>query len=352
MRSLPTSSKKPGIWWDGMAKKFKSRVISSRAYNFFLNRWLNIRFGSQLRCVHNRLRKSDECILFSCIRNEMHRIEFFYDYYKSLGVDHFVFIDNGSTDGFRAWSAGKDDVSVWYTEKGYKNAGFGVYWCNYLLRKHGSGRLCVTVDPDEFLVYPHIRTRTLKDLGQHLKEVGRPCLGAVMLDAYSDRPISETVMAPGDDPFSLCPYFDRDGYVQKLNYMSGTFIQGGPRLRAFNRDTPREAPALNKIPVVWWQKHYRYQSSAHDMWPWKLNRMSTKGRVHLSACLFHFKFVSSLQEKVDEEMKRRQHYGGSREYKRYQDNLSHSLYLEGVSVRYENDVQLMELGLMNQGEWV
>ena len=335
-----------------MAKKLRNRFVSSRVYNFVLSRWQNLRFGGQLRCVQNHLHKRDACILFSCIRNEMHRIDFFYRYYKALGVDHFVFIDNGSTDGFPEWSAGKKDVSVWHTDKGYKKAGFGIYWCNYLLQKHGAGKLCVTVDPDEFLVYPHMGTRTLKDLGQHLKEIDRPCLHVLMLDAYSDRPIDETVMAPGDDPFGLCPYFDRDGYVQKTSYMSGTFIQGGPRLRAFNRDTPKEAPALNKMPLVWWKKHYRYQSSAHLMWPWSLNRTSAKTGIPVSGALFHFKFVSSLREKTAEEMARGQHYGGSREYKRYEENIRTTLYLEGVSVSYEGTDQLAALGLMHVGEWV
>lgn len=335
-----------------MARKLKHRLLNSHTYNIVLSHWQDLRFGNQLRCVQNRLGKSDACILFSCIRNEMHRVDFFYRYYKDLGVDHFAFIDNGSTDGFLEWSVDKADVSVWHTDKGYKKAGFGVHWCNALLRKHGTGKLCLTVDPDEFLVYPHMENRTLKDLGQHLKEIGRPCLHVLMLDAYSDRPIEETVMAPGDDPFGLCPYFDRDGYVQRSSYMSGTFVQGGPRLRAFNRDTPKEAPALNKMPLVWWQKHYRYQSSAHLMWPWSLNRTSTKTGIPVSGALFHFKFVSSLREKVEEEMARRQHYGGSREYKRYKENIRTALYLEGVSVKYEGTDQLVRLGLMHVGEWV
>lgn len=335
-----------------MARKLKNGILDSRPYNFASSLWQAVRFGSQLRGVQNRLSKKDACVLFSCIRNEMHRIEFFCDYYRALGVDHFVFIDNGSDDGFREWSAGKADISVWRTDRGYRKAGFGVYWCNVLLRRYGTGRLCVSVDPDEFLVYPHMETRSLKDLGQHLKDIGRPVLSAMMVDAYGDRPILETTLEPGADPFLLCPYFDRDGYVQKLNYMSGTFIQGGPRLRVFNRETPKEAPALNKIPVVWWQKHYRYQSSAHDMWPWHLNRVWTKTGIPLSACLFHFKFVSSLRQKVEEEMVRRQHYGASREYRRYKDNIDNSLYCEGVSVKYEGPAQLQELGLMHEGEWV
>lgn len=335
-----------------MARNVKNAIISSRLYNFFLGGWRNVRFGSQLRCVFNRLERKDTCILFSSIRNEMHRIDHFYNYYKSLGVDHFIFVDNGSTDGFLQWSKKKADVSVWYTQKGYRKAGYGVYWCNYLLRKYGTGRFCVTVDPDEFLVYPHIATRSLKDLGNHLKEIGQPCMGAIMIDAYSRSPVADTEMGPEDNPFDLCPYFDRDGYVQKQNYMSGTFIQGGPRLRIFNKTTPKEAPALNKIPLVWWKKHYRYQSSSHDMWPWSLNRMAVKAGIPLSGCLFHFKFVSSLRDKVEEEMNRRQHYGGSREYKRYREYLENSLYLDGVSVKYEDDEQLIKLGLMNSGEWI
>lgn len=335
-----------------MARNVKNTVISSRAYNFFLAAWRNFRFGRQLRCVSNRLNKEDTCILFSCIRNEMHRIDFFYDYYKKLGVDHFVFVDNGSTDGFLQWSKDKKDVSVWFTQKAYRKAGFGVYWCNYLLRNYGTGRFCVTVDPDEFLVYPHIGTRSLKDLGSHLSEIGQPCMGAVMIDAYSQHPVDETPMRPHDNPFDLCPYFDRDGYVQKQNYMQGTFIQGGPRLRIFNKTTPKEAPALNKIPLVWWKKHYRYQSSSHDMWPWSLNRMTAKTGIPVSGCLFHFKFVASLREKVEEEMNRKQHYGGSREYKRYKENIKFALYADGISIKYHNDDQLIKLGIINEGEWI
>ena len=279
-------------------------------------------------------------------------MEYFYEYYKKLGVDHFIFIDNGSNDGFSEWYRSRDDVSVWYTEHGYKQAGFGVFWCNFLLEKYGTGRLCITVDPDEFLVYPHMETRSLKDLGQHLKEVGQPCLGTLMLDAYSDRAIRDTVLDYGDDPFALCPYFDRDGYTQKRNYMSGTFIQGGPRLRVLNRKTPKEAPALNKIPVVWWKKHYRYQSSAHDMWPWHLNRMTTKAGISLSGCLFHFKFIASLKEKSQEEIIRMQHYNNSIEYKLYNKNINSCFFKENISEYYINTSQLLSMGLMSEGEWV
>ena len=276
---------------------------------------------------------------------------FFCDYYRRLGVNHFLFIDNGSTDGFVDWARTQDDISVWYTEASYKKSRFGMDWCNRLLSKYGSGHLCVTVDPDEFLVYPHMDSRNLHELGQHLKDTERDSMCALMLDAYSDRPLSETVMADGEDPFTVCPYFDRDGYIQTQSHLLGIFVQGGPRMRMHNPDRPSAAPALNKIPVMWWKWYYSYRSSMHDAWPLKLNRPHNPGKVAVTACLFHFKFVASLQEKAAEEMTRREHYAGGREYERYNAQDREILYEEGISVRYESPAQLVKLGLMTPGEW-
>ena len=95
---------------------------------------------------------------------------FFLDYYRNLGVAHFLIIDNDSTDGFPGWIAQFDDCSVWHTTASYLTSDFGMQWCNHLLRRYGPGHLCVTVDPDEFLVYPRCNFRTLPDLGQFLKD--------------------------------------------------------------------------------------------------------------------------------------------------------------------------------------
>lgn len=77
-----------------------------------------------------------------------------------------------------------------------------------------------------------------------------------------------------------------------------------------------------------------------------------KAGVPVSGALFHFKFLSSLSQKVEEEMVRRQHYGGSREYKRYEENIRKILYFRKISVEYENPKQLIGLGLINEGEWI
>ncbi|MFO7854445.1 MAG: glycosyltransferase family 2 protein [Paracoccaceae bacterium] len=315
------------------------------------------RAGRQLRLVQDRRAAigAKDVILVATLRNEAFRMEAFAEHYRRLGVRHFLFVDNDSDDGFMDWADRQPDVSVWHTAASYKAAAFGMRWCNDLLRRHGIGRWCVCVDPDEFLVYPRHETRDLAALGAFLEEDRRLALHCLMLDAYSDRPLAETVLEVGADPFAVCPFFDRDGYVQRAGWGSGLFIQGGPRLRTHFPDRPEAAPALNKIPFLRWERRYHYRSSMHDAWPFRLNRAQTAdgpaATGHVTGCLFHFKFVASLKDKAAEEMERGEHYEGGREYARYHADAAGEFFEPGLSVRYEGPEQLERLGLMSPGAW-
>jgi Glycosyl transferase family 2 len=311
--------------------------------------------GKSLRAVQDNTRKikPTDVLLVCCLRNELFRMSFFLDYYRELGVDHFLIVDNDSTDDFLKWVSQFGDCSVWHTKASYLESKFGMQWCNYLLRRYGTGHLCVTVDPDEFLVYPRCDCRSLPDLGLFLKDDKRSCMHVLMLDCYSDGPLDEAIYRSGDDPFAVCPFFDRDGYIQRLvPSIRSTWVQGGPRLRVYNRATPGLAPAVNKVPVVWWKSNFTYESSMHDLIPTRLNMPHTPGEVSLTGCLFHFKFVATLADKAREEAERKQHYAGGREYARYREAPNIVLYSEGISVRYESPEQLVSLGLMNGGLWV
>jgi hypothetical protein len=318
--------------------------------------WLEVkdrRAGRQLRLVQDRLDRIGprDVLLVTCLRNERARMPAFADHYRRLGVGHFLVIDNGSDDGFMDWAAAQPDVSVWHTRASYRGSNFGMLWCNDLLRRHGRGRWCVVVDPDEFLVYPHMETRGLGALTQFLEDDKRPCLHTVLLDAYSDRPLSETVLGEGADPFETCPFFDRDGYVQRESWGNSTWIQGGPRMRAHFPDRPAEAPALNKIPLIRWKRYYHYNMSMHDAYPRRLNRAHAKGEVSTTGALFHFKLVAGLRAKAEEEAARGEHYDSGREYARYRTAGAAEFFAPGISTRYAGSAQLVALGLMSPGRW-
>ncbi len=75
--------------------------------------------------------RPDDILIFSTLRNEKIRLEYFLNYYRDMGVNHFLIVDNGSDDGSREYLQDQKDVSVWSTTKSYKRARFGVDWLNW-----------------------------------------------------------------------------------------------------------------------------------------------------------------------------------------------------------------------------
>ncbi len=312
--------------------------------------------GREMRPVADRTRKlpKDAVILLCTLRNEHIRLPFFLSYYRDLGVDHFLFVDNDSDDGSREFLAAQDDASVWTTKGSYKQSRFGVDWLAHLQRRYCHNHWCLTVDVDEFFVYPFCETRPLRALTDWLDASAVRSFSAMMLDMYPKGPITAQPYREGQDPFEIAQWFDSGNYTIKRNYGLGNlWIQGGPRARAFFADRPEQAPALNKVPLVRWQRSYAYVSSTHMLLPRGLNLVyDERGGEKASGCLLHAKFLDTFAVKAAEEMKRGQHYADSQEYIVYQKSLANQpdLWCK-FSEKYINWRQLEILGLMSKGNW-
>ena len=59
--------------------------------------------------------REDDILMFCTLRNEKVRLPYFLEYYREMGVNHFLFVDNDSTDGTMDYLAEQPDVSVWHT---------------------------------------------------------------------------------------------------------------------------------------------------------------------------------------------------------------------------------------------
>jgi len=314
------------------------------------------RKSRSLRSVADRtgqIRPRD-VLCFSTLRNELPRLQYFLSYYRDRGVSHFLFVDNDSDDGTREFLAEQPDCSVWTTPDSYKRSRFGIDWMNRLLRLYGHDHWCLTVDPDEFLVYPFSDTRPIPALTDWLESSAIKSFGAMLLDMYPKGSITAQPYTAGADPFEIACWFDAGNYAIKRNSEYGNlWIQGGPRARAFFKDTPAKAPALNKIPLVRWQKHYTYVSSTHMLLPRGLNLVYDEwGGEKASGVLLHAKFLNLFTEKAAEELERKQHYAASSEYRAYAQGLSQNPdFWTKWSERYINWRQLEILGLMSKGNW-
>ncbi|NBX10496.1 MAG: glycosyltransferase family 2 protein [Marivivens sp.] len=301
----------------------------------------------------SQIRKSD-ILLVSTLRNEDVRLPYFLKYYRDLGVNHFLMIDNDSDDGGREYLADQSDVSLWSTGKSYKRSRFGIDWVNWLLMRYGHGHWTLVVDPDELFVFPFCDTRPIRALTDWLDASSIKSFSAMLLDMYPKGPISAIPYRRGDDPLEIANWFDSGNYAIQRNPSFGNlWIQGGPRARAFFQDNPERAPALNKVPLVKWDRRYAYVSSTHMLLPRGLNLVYDEwGGEKASGILLHTKFLDTLTVKAHEEIARKQHYAASHEYKAYvaglQDNTD--LWCKW-SEKYINWRQLEILGLMSKGNW-
>ena len=72
----------------------------------------------------------------------------------------------------------------------------------------------------------------------------------------------------------------------------------------FFADAPWRAPALNKIPLVKWDRRYTYVSSTHMLLPRGLNFVYDEwGGEKTSGLLLHTKFLDSFSAKAREELR-------------------------------------------------
>lgn len=321
-------------------------------------RWLirARRKGRDLKPVADRTKAlgPQSLLLFATLRNEAPRLPWFLKYYRDLGVEHFLIVDNGSDDGCCEYLATQPDVSVWRTDASYKAARFGMDWMNALLRRHAHGRWALVVDVDEFFLYPFCDTRPLRALTDWLDDAGLRSFGTMLLDMYPKGPVNEHPCVPGQNPLEVAPWFDSANYAITRNpQFRNLWIQGGPRARAFFADQPKAAPALNKVPLVKWDRGYVYVSSTHMLLPRGLNLVyDTLGGEKASGSLLHTKFLATLTDKAAEELRRGEHYAGGREYHAYAAALEDRTDLWNKwSERFINWRQLEIMGLMSKGNW-
>ena len=335
------------------------RLSLWRAYRLRLRRrrllWCAFRSRRDLRAAADRtgMIQPADILCFATVRNEMTRLPYFLEHHRTLGIAHFLIVDNGSDDGTTDYLTAQPDVSLWTTSGSYRAARFGMDWMNWLLLRYGHGHWCLTLDADELLVYPDHTARPLPDLTRWLDARGVGMMAALMLELYPKGPLSTATCAPGQDPRSALGWFDATGYDwQRQQRYDSISIRGGVRQRVFFADCPDHAPHLHKIPLIRWQRHFAYVSSTHIALPRHLNQGFDARNPHPTGALLHTKFLDVVIGKSREEKRRREHFTHPERYGIYYDRIIDDPDLwTPDSVALENADQLERLGLMMRGDW-
>lgn len=289
--------------------------------------------------VSRRIKKIDDNIipdapeeirLFMVVRNESLRLPFIFQYYFLLGVDRMFVIDHGSTDGTRSFLLSQKNTHVFEINDRHEDH---PYWFDLLLCQYGAGHWCLVVDADEMVIYPHYEKVSLRELCTFLDNGGYEAMNFVLLDMYSDKPLFLTSYRPDTDPLSVAPYFDPPPYFTNKY----GFLYGGMRERVFG-----VRASLSKFSL------FRFRPSMFTITGMHYIK-GAKIFYKLRGAVLHFKFLSDFCPRVSEEVRRKEHWRGAREYRVYmrkiKQNPDISLFYPG-SVKFMGSDQLLHLGFM------
>jgi hypothetical protein len=272
--------------------------------------------------------------------NEEERIPFFLSYYRRMGVDHFLAIDNNSADNSKALLTAQPDVTYFHTTESYVASAAGRLWTSELADHYCVGRWCLTLDLDEQLVFPGCESATLVDLCDYLDEHSYEGIFTVFLDMYSAGPLSDAVYSAGQPFLEVCDHFDVASYaLRQPMYFPQVAVFGGPRQRIFwEEGKAGNGPSMRKMPLVRWRTGFKYLYSTHSSSPIRL--------ADITGALLHFKFFSSFSSFAERELARGDRVQTA-DYENYvrltkEQNV---IFKNDASVKYESSVTLIDHGV-------
>jgi len=264
-------------------------------------------------------------------------LDWFLDFYRKLGVDHFFFCDNASTDGTTERLLEQPDVSVFHAPGSFAASGCGIFWINHLMRRFGVGHWCLHVDMDEALVFPGVeRGRDLRDLTKYLDSQGHGCVEAAMIDMVP--PGFPADVAEGALGFEHSICFDADLVRMPCELPPYAFIKGGVRARMTGRSL-----LMTKSPLVKMAADFAYLVNNHYHTHLPVS--------DLRVAVLHFKFIGAYRDRVAEAIERREHFQGALFYRQLEQSFeTSSQRVSNSLVVYEGPAQLVSMGLMQSSQ--
>lgn len=285
-------------------------------------------------------------VMASVVRNEALRLPYLLAYYRKLGFDRFIFIDNGSTDGTRELLLAQPEVFVFQKESSFAASQFGMDWVNHILDEFCDGNWVLLADADECLIWSGSETSTIQALTARLAAESAEGLFTIMVDMYSRKAFGRIGYVPGRSFIEYAPFFDRRPYrliaAALFPYWQ---IYGGVRERVFRALGRTVSPTMSKVPLLRWRKGQRFAMVAHGL-------ASPLTLARMRGALLHFKLLDDIYEKCRREAARGEHFDRGSEYVTLGAAIERarhgSFYEPGLSTRYRDTAGLLAMGILSE----
>jgi hypothetical protein len=147
------------------------------------------RFARALEHVHGGgfAVPEGEVLAIVLVRDGAYYLDAFFDYYRRLGIRHFAFIDNGSTDDTVARIRQQEGCVV--DRVALPLAQYEDLMRGYPAKTYGRGRWCLYVDMDEQFDFEGRDTLGIAGLTRYLEQRGDTALMAQMLEMFPRAPL-------------------------------------------------------------------------------------------------------------------------------------------------------------------
>tara|TARA_R110002110_G_scaffold123078_12_gene299644 strand:- start:2423 stop:3466 length:1044 start_codon:yes stop_codon:yes gene_type:complete len=150
------------------------------------------RFARSLRHLHGPaqldLGKND-VIAIVLVRNGSYYLDAFFEHYRSIGIRHFAFIDNGSTDDTLNRIAAQPDTVI--DQSTLPLAEYEDLIRAYPANTYAKNHWCLYVDMDEVLDFEGATTHGVRALTTYMDRYGHTAMAAQMLEMFPKAPLSQ-----------------------------------------------------------------------------------------------------------------------------------------------------------------
>ena len=192
--------------------------IVRRLWSRFREARRHARFIASLHHLHGPKAldvAAGDVVLIALVRNGSYYLNGFFRHYRAMGVKHFVFIDNGSTD---------DTIARIKREKGtvidqckLPLAQYEDLIRQYPANTYAQNRWCLYADMDEILDFEGRTTVGINGLIGHLEARGYTAMVAQMLEMFPKGPLNAVADLPFKQALLEFLYFDLSA-VEKRDY--------------------------------------------------------------------------------------------------------------------------------------
>lgn len=311
--------------------------------------------------------------LFAIMKNEMYYLRAFLDHYRSLGVEKFFIIDDGSTDGSFEFLISQPDCAVLRSDFSYgqqirmrgrlqfwkaRESRAGIEFKRIVPAAFSAGHWCIYADADEFLLLPS----EFSSLPQYIKVLEQRRLRLVlssMVDFYpatfKDLSLSKESPKSFWDLVGQAPYFDAtpmlefgvDGiaYVANLSVNDRLVQKYGVRHGTENEEPQNEAVSSVRKKVGRGARKVSLFKPGNGLYLKGSHHATIEPPSGILNCIAHFKYTPDVFRRVSLARESRAWANGSKKY----DILAALLeametgddtFLTRDSVRFESVTQL------------